>query len=115
MKIIFHLILFLIICLSGFSQQPNWQWAESSCGLGHDYGIGIDVDGIGNIYTTGYFEVPQVIFGNDTLTGSINYHDNFFLVKYDNSGNELWAASAGDQNNASGSCIQTTESGASYV
>src|SRR5258705_3249838 len=92
-------------------QAPNWQWANSGCGAGHDYGNSISTDGNGNCYATGYFQVPSIVFGNDTLTGSTIYHDNFYLVKYDNSGNELWAKSAGDQNNAYGSGINTDANG----
>lgn len=111
-KLLFALI---VICGIVNGQTLNWQWAKSGRGAGHDYGNSISNDSKGNSFVTGYFEVPSITFGNDTLTGSINYHDHFYIVKYDNSGNELWAKSAGDQNNARGTCINTDSKGNSYV
>ena len=97
------------------AQNPNWQWAKSGKGELHDYGIGVTADINGNSYATGYFQVPSIVFGNDTLTGSINYHDNFYIVKYDNLGNEQWATSGGDENNAYTDCINLDRNGNIFV
>lgn len=109
--------LILFLALNGFlhAQTPTWQWAKSALGAFHDYGTSLSTDTKGNCYATGYFQVPSVIFGSDTLTGSTNFHDNFYLTKYDNVGNVVWAKSAIGQNNVYGNCVNTDSEGNSYV
>jgi len=66
---------------------------------------GIAVDNTGNIFVTGYFKGSyyyyrdSLKFGNSTLyNNSSNTGEcaNYFIVKYDPSGNALWANSAND-------------------
>ena len=47
--------------------------------------LNIAVDDDGNVYVTGAFTRSIIIFGNDTLTNSGNFH--FFITKFDSSGN----------------------------
>src|ERR1041385_402590 len=101
-------LFFLCILVSALAkaQAPAWDWANGAGGgNGQHYGNSVSADANGNSYITGYFQVPFIVFENDTLTGSTNYHDNLFVVKYDNAGNVVWARSAGDQNNCHGNAI----------
>jgi hypothetical protein len=50
------------------------------------------VDAAGKPYVTGYFKSPTITFGSFTLTNTGS--EDLFLVKYDASGNVLWAKSA---------------------
>ncbi|MBK9526130.1 MAG: SBBP repeat-containing protein [Bacteroidetes bacterium] len=73
--------------------DPNGQltWIKSNCCGTSEYdGIAIDENGF--VYTTGYFE-GSVTIGNTTLTSSGNA--DILIVKYDPSGNIIWAKKAG--------------------
>lgn len=87
------LIFFVLFSSMIFSQVPTWQWAKNSSGANSESGNSICTDPSGNSFVTGYFYSPVVIFGSYTLTNSGNY--DFFIVKYDASGNVLWAKSGG--------------------
>ncbi len=61
-------------------------------GVGDDRSFGIAADASGNIYMTGYFLSPTITFGSTTLTSSGSY--DLFVVKYNSSGNVVWAKNA---------------------
>jgi len=71
-----------------------WEWAISAGGNnGSDYGYGITVDNIGNIFVTGSF-FDTAYFGSITLVAN-NHEQDIFVAKVDNDGNWLWAVKAG--------------------
>jgi PKD repeat protein len=78
-----------------------------------DYGMGVSTDRLGNIYITGYFESPTIIFGSYTLSTAGSY--DIFIVKYNSSGNVLWAKSAGGSGIDIGNGVATDDSGNVYV
>jgi len=72
----------------------NFLWAKQFGGTGADYGVGIDVDINGNVYTTGSFSGtvdfdPSV--GVSNLV-SLAFAD-IFISKLDTDGNFVWAKS----------------------
>jgi hypothetical protein len=69
-------------------------WAKSAGGKEDEWSRGISTDVNGNVYVTGSFSSPTITFGNVTLT-NINGARDIFIVKYDASGNVLWATSSG--------------------
>lgn len=75
----------------------NVLWAKNVMGLtnmfGGYQGCDISTDALGNVYMIGNFDEPSISFGAITLTNTngVNYGTNFFIVKYDGSGNALWA------------------------
>jgi hypothetical protein len=77
------------------AQTPNWLWAKGATGNNGDIGKSISVGINGNIYVTGWFESPTLIFGSDTLTNPNATLADIFIVKYDASGNVIWAKGAG--------------------
>ncbi|MEO8146831.1 MAG: T9SS type A sorting domain-containing protein [Bacteroidia bacterium] len=106
----------LIILLSVFfvyeninAQAPGWLWANGAGGSDYDYGTGISSDASGNVLVTGYFHSPSITFGTTNLTNAGD--DDLFVVKYDASGNVIWAKSAGGADNDDGSGISTDASG----
>ena len=107
----FHFQVFTFTCIA---QTSNWLWVTGGCGA-EDYGNSISLDSNGNCYVTGYFKPPFIYLGNDTLTGSTSYNFRFYIVKYDNSGNELWAKTVGGNCNSWGTGIKTDAHGNCYV
>ena len=67
--------------------------ATSTGGSGSYSIAGIAKDESGNVYMTGNFIGLSITFGTTTLYSMGS--DNIFIVKYDTSGNVLWARSAG--------------------
>jgi len=72
-------------------------WSGNASGAGTEKVGGISIDKHGNCYATGYFAGTSVVFGSTTLTNA--GVDNIYLVKYNSTGNVLWAKSAGGSAN----------------
>ena len=96
MKKAYILIVALIISISAFSQSPTFAWAKAMGGSSNDRGFSIAVDGSGNVFTAGIFNLvadfnPGVGVFNLTSNGGID----IFVSKLDPSGNFLWAKQIG--------------------
>ena len=98
-----------------YDASGNVVWAKSAGGTSGDYGNGIAVDGSGNSYVTGYFQSSNITFGTTTLTNASIGTNDIFTVKYDASGNVVWAKSAGGTSGDAGKGIVVDASGNSYV
>ena len=100
-----------------YDSLGNALWAKSAAGTFREYGIDIDVDANGNSYVTGYFMGPSVTFGSTTLTNADQtfYTDEMFIVKYDASGNVVWAKSGRGNSFDEGRGIVVDAAGNSYV
>lgn len=72
----------------------NYDWAIPFGGTGDDYGNSVTCDLNGNVYVTGTFTSPQIIFGNDTLFNSTGVPD-MYITKFDPNGNVLWTRREG--------------------
>lgn len=81
--------IFIVKCNSSGSPV----WAISAGGSQDDEGNGIALDPSGNIYVTGYYDSPEIVFGTDTLINADSI-GNAFVVKCNSSGTALWAKSA---------------------
>ena len=99
MKNINFILIILLIFHSTFGFSQNWIWSkqiggslEETCG---SHSICHDSDG--NIYITGIYYSNPCYFSNDTLM-SITGASDFYIAKYDATGNELWIKSFGGYN-----------------
>src|ERR1035437_397511 len=90
------LITFFLFSLVLKAQAPSWAWAKSGDGTNDDGAYSIATDASGNVFIAGGFSSPTITFGTYTLTNNGSY--DMFLVKYDPSGNVMWAKSAGGAN-----------------
>ena len=71
----------------------NVLWAKRIGNVGFDGSFGINTDLKGNVYLTGFFTSPTITFGSIILSNNGGY--DTFTVKFDPSGNVLWAKQAG--------------------
>ena len=95
-----------------YDASGNVLWAQSAGGYESDGANGISTDASGNVYVTGYFQDSTITFGTITLTNVVNYgYRDIFVVKYDASGNVLWAKSAGGYGVDAGNGISTDAKG----
>jgi hypothetical protein len=76
-----------------YDGSGNVLWANSAGGTGSDAGFGVAIDAGGNVLVTGVFYSPSITFGTIVLTNAGIL--DMFIVKYDATGNVLWAHSAG--------------------
>ncbi len=96
-----------------YDAQGNLLWTQNGTGSGFQIGRSIAVDGSGNCYVTGFFQSDSISFGG-TVLPSIGL-DDVFVVKYDPSGNVLWAKSAGGIGSDDAFGIAVDGSGNCYV
>ncbi len=86
------MLIALLGCLivNCFSQAPNWIWAKQETSTLIPYTESffseLAIDALGNIYAVGHNNDTTISFGITTLT-----HRGMFFVKYDTSGNVIWA------------------------
>jgi len=86
----------------------NVLWATSAGGGGIDRALSVATDSIGNVFVTGYTQSGSITFGSNTLTNI-----NMFVVKFDGTGNALWAR--GDDLGGIGQSVTTDDEGNVYV
>jgi hypothetical protein len=99
------------VFLAKYDPSGNVLWAKSSVGSMNDRASAICTDASGNSYITGLFSSSTAVFGSYTLTNSGTY--NSFVVKYDPSGNVLWARSSNGV--AEGHAVSTDQAGNVYA
>lgn len=96
--------------IAKYNLSGNLIWAKNIGGTGWESGNDITSDAEGNIYITGSFQSPTLSFDTITLVNSGT--SNFFIVKYNSSGNAVWARSA---NSGEGTSIATDTLGNVYL
>lgn len=104
------------MCIVKYDSSGNVLWAQSTGGTNNDIGNSVATDGSGNVFVTGSFASTAIAFGSTTLTNAgASGFDDMFIVKYDNSGNVLWAQNAGGTGNDIGYSVSTDGSGNIYT
>ncbi len=96
-----------------YDAAGNVLWATDAGGTNYDYGLSLATDASGHVYVTGYFVSPSITFGTTTLINAGNR--DVFVVKYDASGNVLWATGAGEADYDYGLSLASDASGHVYV
>ncbi|MBI4929666.1 MAG: hypothetical protein HY841_02810, partial [Bacteroidetes bacterium] len=77
-----------------YDANGNVLWAKSAGGNNPDCPASVSSDASGNVYVAGTFRSSSITFGSTTLTNTNSGWAEIFIVKYDASGNALWAKSA---------------------
>jgi hypothetical protein len=96
-----------------YSNGGDVVWAQSAGGPLDEKSESIALDPSGNVYMTGTFSSPQVSFGNITLNNSDS--TDIFTVKYDSSGNVLWAKRAVGNRQDYSQCMSVDGNGNAYL
>ena len=97
-----------------YDSSGNVSWAER-IGTGNAKSSSITNDAYGNVYVSGSFNDSFVIFGTTTLINDSSSTSDMFVVKYNSSGNLIWAKRAGGKGNDAISSISVDGSGYIYV
>lgn len=87
-----------LLCVNhSYSQIPDWVWAKGAGTMDNDFATSIKTDANGNVYVVAnYFNAP-VTFDNVTL-GNAGAMD-VCILKFNPTGNLLWARNAGGNGN----------------
>ncbi|HYV92885.1 MAG TPA: T9SS type A sorting domain-containing protein [Chitinophagales bacterium] len=111
MKKLLLVVIFILIVTDISAQANDWIWAEGAGDISNDYSNAVCTDASGNVYATGTFQASSITFGNYTLYNAGTGHLDIFVVKYDASGNVLWAKSGGGTGDdyAYGICADANE------
>jgi hypothetical protein len=94
------------------------QWAHRAGGMGSDVGLGIAADNSGNVYVAGYMGNGYSVGDSLNFGTSVIYYNgagNMFLLKYNASGNPLWAKTQSGTGSAQGHGVATDSIGNVYV
>ncbi|MDB5283524.1 MAG: hypothetical protein JWO06_2599 [Bacteroidota bacterium] len=100
--------------IAKYDSAGNAVWASNDWGSTYAQGLAITVDEQSNAYVTGGFEGTSIVLGTTTLYAS-NGVGNFFVAKYDTSGNVKWAKAGGGIDGDAGQSISTDASGNVYL
>jgi hypothetical protein len=99
------------VFLTKYDGSGNVLWAKSAGSGDYDYAFDVANDASGNVYMVGRFMGASITFGSTTLTNSTTGKTDIFIVKYDGSGNVLWAKSVGGNNDDGATDVATDASG----
>mgnify|MGYP002777213240 CR=1 FL=1 len=93
---------------------PELVWAKSFGGNG--YGLAMETDAAGNVYTTGYFRgTTDFDPGPGTTILSAPGNNEVYISKLDASGNLVWAKSVGGPTDDQGNTITVDSNGNVYI
>jgi len=107
---------FSVPFVAKFDSSGSLLWSKTASGINSyngNYGSSLCADTSSNIFVTGGFSFASIRFGTHTLNNA--GLTNVFVVKYDTSGNEVWAKQAGGMNQDAGTGIGTDIQGNAYV
>ncbi|MBL7915632.1 MAG: T9SS type A sorting domain-containing protein [Bacteroidia bacterium] len=88
----------LQLFVSKYSNTGTLLWTQVATGTGSNRAYGMDIDHLGNVIVTGEFRGTTCTIGGQTLTnsGPSGLNQDLLLVKFDASGNVVWAKSEGE-------------------
>jgi hypothetical protein len=99
-----------------YNNAGIFSWAKSFSGQYTDEGFSIDVDSMGNIYTTGHFQdVVDFDPGIGTFNLTANSGYDVFVAKLNSSGNLIWAKQIGGTSNDEGLSLVVNSKGSVFV
>ncbi|MBL0739673.1 SBBP repeat-containing protein [Chryseolinea lacunae] len=104
----------LDIFLAKYNASGDLLWVKKAGGEGYDRGYALDLDADGNVYVVGqftrlaFFDASTVVYAGDVTTGT-------FLVKYNPSGDVVFARSSTGVSYSEGNALVVSAAGESYL
>lgn len=77
-----------------FNSAGSALWSKTIGGTNNEAAYACKTDATGNLYVTGSYASASINFGAGALTNTQTGFHDFFLNKYDASGNSLWSRTA---------------------
>ncbi len=102
------------IFIAKYDSSGNFLWAKSLQGNDSDQAWDISTDYAGNFGITGYFTSDSITLGNSTIYKSGNDYD-FFIAKFDSSGNVIWAKVCGGNGDDKSYGIASDQNGNTFI
>lgn len=99
------------IFLVKYDSTGNVLWARKAGNTDQDASFYVKTDYLNNVYITGNFHSSSINFGSYTLINAYSNEADMFIAKYDESGNVVWAKSAGGTSEDSGQGLVIDKSG----
>ena len=90
MRITISTFILIFLLLKVNAQTPSWSVVNSHGGADYDWGQSVASDTYGNTVVVGAFNSTSLLFGSTLLTNTTGLSTSF-IVRYDASGNVLWA------------------------
>jgi hypothetical protein len=106
---------YLDMYLVKYDVSGNVLWAKSAGGTQDDAGVGVALDGAGNVFVCGSFNSASITFGSTVLTNAAANLNDIFMVKYTPSGTVIWAKRAGGTGDDTPKGISTDLSGHFFI
>ena len=103
--------------LTKFNPAGTSLWAKSITDSCNSEFRRMATDAAGNVYLVGNFNCANITFGATTLNNHlvVGHSSDIFIAKCDNSGNFLWAKSAGGDNSDLGEAVAVDPSGNVFI
>ena len=95
--------------IAKYNSSGNFVWAKSAGGSGADIASVVSADKSGCAYVGGTFKSNSIAFGSIALTNSNPGLFKNYIVKYDVSGNTLWAKTTSNSTKADATNSLTTD------
>lgn len=106
-------VVFFLLCNMANGQNLNVQWSETIGGVNAEGAQSITRDNANNIYVIGTYESQTITIGTQQFNNAGN--SDIFLIKYDPSGNVIWAKTFGDIGFDFGRSIDADSAGFIYI
>ncbi len=98
-----------------YDNSGNVLWARGGRGLYQDIAFSITTDHNDGLYVTGQFTSPALSFGTLMLNNNGGSSGDIFIVKYDTSGNVIWAKNEGGSSSDNTNSIVADNFGNFYL
>jgi hypothetical protein len=103
------------VFVTKYDTTGNAIWVKTFGGSNEDVGNAISTDLAGNSYITGYSKSISMAVGSTTLSNNGSPNGDVFIVKFDATGNIIWAKKAVGYSNDVGLAIAADATGNSYL
>ncbi|MBA2612097.1 MAG: SBBP repeat-containing protein [Bacteroidetes bacterium] len=104
------------VYMAKYDLNGNYNWATNMGGASIDFGLGLELDGFGNIYLDAYFSgTSDFDPGPSSFNLSVGSGANTCIAKYNNSGNFIWAKAIGGNGTDLTGDIKLDQSGNIYL